>query len=171
MFADIDQLAHLDRLYHRSLSLQSIDLPSETFLFSVTDVLDHGWRALYNTTEFTSMQDNDLSDDPVDEGLTLSKEALQAISVAGAQLTIASADIKAGMTRPPKHLSESDLLGLMEKHGIGTDASMATHIGNIVTRAYVELRVTGRRRCLVPTSMGVSLIHGYQLIDEDLSSP
>ncbi|ESU40102.1 DNA topoisomerase III, partial [Giardia duodenalis] len=161
-----------DAVYnHSSLSLQSVDLPSETFLFSVTDVLDHGWRALYNTTEFTSMQDNDLSDDPVDEGLTLSKEALQAISVAGAQLTIASADIKVGMTRPPKHLSESDLLGLMEKHGIGTDASMATHIGNIVTRAYVELRVMGRRRCLVPTSMGVSLIHGYQLIDEDLSSP
>lgn len=161
-----------DAVYsHSSLTLQSVDMPSETFLLSITDVVDQGWKALYSATEFSSMRDNDLSDDLADESISLSKETLQAISATGATLTIASAAIKAGMTKPPGYLSESDLLGLMEKHGIGTDASMATHIGNIVTRAYVELRVTGRRRCLVPTSMGISLIHGYQLIDGDLSSP
>lgn len=161
-----------DAVYsHSLLTLQSVDLPSETFLLSVTDVLDQGWKALYNTTEFTSMQDADLSDDTASDSVLLSKDILQSISTNGTQLTIASVEIKPGMTKPPGYLSESDLLGLMEKHGIGTDASMATHIGNIVARSYVDLRVTGRRRCLVPTSMGISLIHGYQLIDGDLSSP
>jgi len=47
----------------------------------------------------------------------------------------------------------------MEHNKIGTDASMATHINNIVAREYVKIQ--GNRK-LVPTEMGISLIHGYQ---------
>lgn len=56
----------------------------------------------------------------------------------------------------------------MEKNGIGTDASMATHINNIVEREYVK--VVGGSRKLMPTDLGLSLIHGYDDIDKDLSS-
>lgn len=52
------------------------------------------------------------------------------------------------MTSPPDYLSETDLIELMESHSIGTDASMATHINNIVERGYVKVESKTRR--LVP---------------------
>ena len=45
-----------------------------------------------------------------------------------------------GMTEPPPYLKEFELIELMDRHGIGTDASMATHVGTIVARRYVTVR-------------------------------
>ena len=39
-------------------------------------------------------------------------------------------------TKPPDYLKESELVALMDKHGIGTDASIPGHVQNICDRGY-----------------------------------
>lgn len=39
-----------------------------------------------------------------------------------------------GSTTAPSLLTEADLIALMDKHGIGTDATHAEHINTIKTR-------------------------------------
>jgi DNA topoisomerase III len=56
----------------------------------------------------------------------------------------------------------------MEKHGIGTDASISTHIENIQKRNYIRLE-TGRR--LIPNKLGLVLVQGYHQIDSSLVLP
>lgn len=70
-------------------------------------------------------------------------------------------------TSPPDYLTEAELISLMEKHGIGTDASISVHINNICERNYVN--VTGGRR-LKPTTLGIVLVHGYQKVSVILTT-
>jgi DNA topoisomerase-3 len=92
---------------------------------------------------------------------------LPEISV-GYNARIANMKLRRGQTSAPGHLTESELIGLMEKNGIGTDASIATHINNIVVRNYVTLNAG---RTLTPTNLGVVLVHGYLRIDPALVLP
>ena len=75
----------------------------------------------------------------------------------GQRLAITSLRVEAGTTEPPPPLSESDLISEMESNGIGTDASIATHIKNVEARKYVRL-LAGRR--LEPTALGLALVQG-----------
>lgn len=88
--------------------------------------------------------------------------------VVGEKHPVESITIKEGMTKPPGFISESELISLMEKHGIGTDASIPTHIENI-QRSYVKLHE--RTRTLEPNKLGIALVHGYHRIDPELVLP
>ncbi|PON95541.1 DNA topoisomerase, type IA [Trema orientale] len=86
----------------------------------------------------------------------------------GEKIEIATVELYEGSTTPPDYLSESELISLMEKNGIGTDASIPVHINNICERNFVKVQA-GRK--LVPTALGITLIRGYQCIDPDLCLP
>ncbi|NXU05078.1 TOP3A topoisomerase, partial [Buphagus erythrorhynchus] len=62
-----------------------------------------------------------------------------------------------GETSPPLLLTEADLIALMEKHGIGTDATHAEHIETIKTRMYVGLTADQR---FLPGQLGMGLVEG-----------
>ena len=66
------------------------------------------------------------------------------------------------MTAAQGYLTESELIILMERHGIGTDASFATHVENILNRNYVRLDI-GRH--LLPNKLGLVLVNGYNQIN------
>ena len=73
-----------------------------------------------------------------------------------------------GETSPPNLLTEADLIALMEKHGIGTDATHAEHIETIKSRMYVGLQNDGR---FLPCSLGMGLVQGYDAMGIALSKP
>lgn len=102
--------------------------------------------------------------------LGLEAEAQRAIPsyAEGDRVPVRALRLSEGLTSPPGYLTESELIGLMERHGIGTDASIATHINNIQTRNYVSL---GGGRTLTPTPLGVVLIHGLGGVDGELVAP
>ncbi|WP_446751782.1 DNA topoisomerase [Vulcanisaeta sp. JCM 16161] len=84
----------------------------------------------------------------------------------GDELNIIKAWIEERETEPPPYLSESELLRLMKKYGIGTDATMQDHIHTNVIRGYFRIR---NRQC-IPTPLGRAVISvlsktGNELID------
>ena len=73
-----------------------------------------------------------------------------------------------GSTQPPSLLTEADLIALMDKHGIGTDATHAEHIETIKSREYVFVE---DRDKLVPGKLGMALAEGYDAMGFAMSKP
>ncbi|KAJ7305990.1 hypothetical protein JRQ81_010356 [Phrynocephalus forsythii] len=73
-----------------------------------------------------------------------------------------------GETCPPQLLTEADLISLMEKHGIGTDATHAEHIETIKSRMYVGLTPDQR---FLPGHLGMGLVEGYDSMGYEMSKP
>ncbi|XP_018653105.1 putative prokaryotic DNA topoisomerase [Schistosoma mansoni] len=73
-----------------------------------------------------------------------------------------------GQTCPPPLLTEADLISLMDRHGIGTDATHAEHIETIKQRLYVGLE---QNKFLVPGQLGMGLVEGYDSMGFEMSKP
>jgi len=102
-------------------------------------------------------------------------------------------ELREGQTSKPNYLTEADLVTLMDKNGIGTtspgwcsilrqvltssyvgtDATIAQHIQTVVDREYVVERMEGAIKYLVPSTLGIGLIDGYNEIafDKSVSKP
>jgi len=75
------------------------------------------------------------------DGLGAGCKIVPPISPPLSLLPLLSLQLREGHTAPPDYLTEAELIALMEKHGIGTDASIPMHINNIITRNYVRVQV------------------------------
>ena len=83
-------------------------------------------------------------------------ETLETVST----LAVAGVALEPGLTSPPPRMTESELIGLMETHGIGTDASIPSHIHNVEKRRYVAIEQ--KSRTVDVTDLGGALVAGYE---------
>lgn len=65
-----------------------------------------------------------------------------------------------GCTTAPPHLTETNLISLMDSNGIGTDATIAQHIKTVLDREYVKRE----GQALVPTPLGIALAAAYEAL-------
>jgi len=85
----------------------------------------------------------------------------------GTRIEVISIKMRKGKTQPPKRYSEADLLSLLAKHGIGTDATRATFPKIILDRKYA-IKKKGK---FVPTALGKKFIEALEVVDKKLVTP
>ncbi|VDK31961.1 unnamed protein product [Taenia asiatica] len=151
-----------------------LNIGEEKFITRASHVLDPGYTRVFTWQAIG--RDCDDGDGP---NVTLAA----ALTTLGSNLPLGEKPrLVEGQTSPPGYLTEAELITAMERHGIGTDASIPVHIENIVERAYVERLCEGHKypfsftqiipgRRLKPTPLGVVLVHGYHSIDAELVLP
>lgn len=89
-------------------------------------------------------------------------------------IDITSSKLQDGKTSPPKHMTESELIALMDANGIGTDATIAEHIEKILLRGYIAKHKQSGTEYIVPSPLGMGLIDGFDKMEFDnisLSKP
>ncbi len=121
------------------------DVNGESFSAKETVVIDAGFKAITGKDE------------------EISGQKLGQITK-GQSFSIGQVQAEKKLTEPPARFSESDILGQMEKYGLGTPATRAEIIERIIETEVVE-RKTGR---LHPTPKGKQLM---DLVNEELTSP
>ncbi|KAF9412994.1 DNA topoisomerase [Podila epigama] len=89
--------------------------------------------------------------------------------VVGEEFTPTELTMKAGATTAPKLLTESQLIAIMDKNGIGTDATIAEHIKTITDRNYVVRSKVDREYVFTPSTLGIGLVEGYDNIGLEMS--
>jgi DNA topoisomerase-1 len=85
----------------------------------------------------------------------------------GMRLVIEDVYLEERETKPPPHLSESNLLSMMERHSIGTDATRQIYPSLIVRRGYAYRR----GKSLELSSVGYNLINTLKKADDRLVTP
>uniref|UniRef100_A0A0K0ECU3 DNA topoisomerase n=1 Tax=Strongyloides stercoralis TaxID=6248 RepID=A0A0K0ECU3_STRER len=123
-------------------------LGDESFIYYTRRIIDLG---------YTSFIKNDEVSEPF-MPLDVKKDDL---------IDVVSIRSEKNTTKSLSYLTESELISLMEQNQIGTDASIAGHISNIIERNFVTVE---RGRKLVPTLLGIELINIYEKIDQCLIS-
>ena len=102
-------------------------------------VLERNWLEIYPYTKWTS-----------------SSQTIPNCRV-GDRLPVLALEIGSGTTEAPEAMTEPEILSLMDKEGIGTDATMHEHIRTIQERGYCHMDNNGY---FIPSPLGIALIIG-----------
>ncbi|KAF6209731.1 hypothetical protein GE061_015480 [Apolygus lucorum] len=126
----------------------SIDINTEKFSASGLMILERNYLDVYPYEGWNAKNINNYQ-----QGSTFQPTTIEMIT---------------SSTTAPNLLTEADLIALMEKHGIGTDATHAEHIETIKSRFYVGLENNVH---FVPSAIGMGLVEGYDTMGFAMSKP
>jgi DNA topoisomerase III len=131
----------------------AIEVKMGTEIFAATGlmILERNWLDIYAPWERWSTGQGELP--PVE---------------VGSRITPHSFLMKDGRTVPPQPISEVELISLMDRNGIGTDATIAQHISTIQERAY---SIKDGQQRFHPTQLGIALVEGYNSMGYQLNKP
>ncbi|KAL9183480.1 hypothetical protein ACHAXT_004336 [Thalassiosira profunda] len=129
----------------------TLKIASEEFVAKGLMILERNWLEIYQPWERWSTGQGELP-----------KVAV------GSRITPTSLMMKDGSTQPPQLISEVELIALMDRNGIGTDATIAQHITTILDRNYAEKDGSQRFH---PTKLGIALVEGYNSMGYQLNKP
>jgi DNA topoisomerase III len=129
----------------------TVNMASEQFTATGLMILEHNWLEIYAPWERWSTGAGELP--RVDVGSRITPSALL---------------MKDGRTTPPQPLTEVELISLMDRNKIGTDATIAQHISTIQEREYATKDAAQR---FSPTKLGIALVEGYNCMGYQLNKP
>lgn len=129
----------------------TVQMDTEEFRASGLMILEKNWLEIYEPWERWSTGQGELP-----------------LVQVGSRITPASLLMKEGRTSPPPLLSEVELISLMDRNGIGTDATIAQHISTIQEREYATKDASQR---FSPTPLGIALVEGYNQMGYQLNKP
>lgn len=166
-----------DALYEKTEVETTVE--GETFKTSGRVLIDAGWKVVYGT-------ENDNEDDEDDEDKKEKKDATLPPIELNEKNQVSKVDCKSKKTQPPKRFTDAELLGIMEnpkklledkelqdvltkvKAGLGTDATRANILKEIISKGYIQTQKKGKAAVLHPTEVGMKLI---EVVPESLTSP
>jgi DNA topoisomerase-3 len=129
----------------------TVRIESEEFTAKGLMILEKNWLEIYHPWERWSTGQGELPHLQV-----------------GSRIRPSSLLMKEGRTAPPQPLTEVELITLMDRNGIGTDATIAQHITTIQDREYAMKDANQR---FSPTQLGIALVEGYNSMGYQLNKP
>ena len=129
----------------------TLKIASEEFSAKGLMILERNWLEIYHPWEKWSTGQGELPKARV-----------------GTRITPTSLMMRDGATAPPSLISEVELISVMDKNGIGTDATIAQHITTILDRGYC---VKDGSQRFSPNPLGIALVEGYNSMGHQLNKP
>ena len=129
----------------------TVQIASEEFTAKGLMILERNWLEIYHPWERWSTGQGELPPMQV-----------------GSRVVPTSLLMKEGTTSPPEPISDVELISLMDRNGIGTDATIAQHISTIQDREYA---VKNANQKFTPTQLGIALVEGYNSMGYQLNKP
>jgi len=132
-------------------TLLTLRMSSEEFTARGLMIVEKNWLEIYHPWERWSTGQGELP-------------PLQV----GSRIVPTSLLMKEGRTTAPEPISEVELITLMDRNGIGTDATIAQHISTIQDREYA---IKDANQKFSPTQLGIALVEGYNSMGYQLNKP